>query len=133
MSAIEIRRIDHVVLRVRDIEASLRFWRDALGCTVERSSDALGLYQLRAGASLIDLVPGAKGAESEANMDHFCVGIEAADVAAVQTYLTGHGVEIAAGPMQVYGARGTGTSLYVRDPERNVVELKLLGTAVADA
>ena len=53
---IQIRRLDHVVLRIRDLEASLRFWRDALGCPVERSSDALGLYQLRAGDSLIDLV-----------------------------------------------------------------------------
>src|SRR5690606_6554573 len=56
VNPIAIRRLDHVVLRVRDLEASLRFWRDALGCPVERTIEALGLYQLRAGESLIDLV-----------------------------------------------------------------------------
>ena len=57
MSAIEIRGLDHVVLRVRDLERSLHFYCTALGCKVERRIDALGLVQLRAGAHLIDLVP----------------------------------------------------------------------------
>ena len=57
MSAIEIRGIDHVVLRIRDLERSLRFYRDVLGCPEERRLDALVLVQLRAGSGLIDLVP----------------------------------------------------------------------------
>ena len=57
MSAIEIRGIDHVVLRVTDVSASLRFYCDVLGCREERRLDELGLIQLRAGAALIDLVP----------------------------------------------------------------------------
>ena len=56
MAAIRIEGIDHVVLRVGDVERSLRFYCGVLGCTVERHSEALGLHQLRAGRSLIDLV-----------------------------------------------------------------------------
>lgn len=132
MSAIEIRTIDHVVLRVTDIEASLRFYRDALGCAVERSSDALGLYQLRAGASLIDLVPvagplgklggAAAGAEGR-NVDHVAFALAAFDEAALRTHLGRHGIE----PGDVaerYGAGGMGPSMYIRDPDGNVVELK---------
>jgi glyoxylase I family protein len=127
-----LHELDHVVLRCADPTRMERFYVDVLGLAVERRLEAIGLVQLRCGRSLVDLVPGGQGAGSVPNMDHFCVGIDAADVTSVQTYLTAHGVEIAGGPAQVYGSRGTGTSLYVRDPERNVVELKLLGTAAAD-
>ena len=106
-----------------------RFYGDVLGLAVERRLDAIGLVQLRCGRNLLDLVPGGPAGENVPNMDHFCLGIDATDVAAVQRYLEGQGVEIAGGPAQVYGARGTGTSLYVRDPERNVIELKLVGEA----
>ena len=132
MSAIEIRRIDHVVLRVRDVAASKRFYCDALGCSVERESEALGLYQLRAGGSLIDLVPidgplgrlGGAGAGSEArNVDHVALSLLHFDAAAIAAQLRAHGVE----PGDVaerYGADGMGPSMYVRDPDGNVVELK---------
>lgn len=103
-----------------------RFYVDVLGLTVERRLAAIGLVQLRCGRSLLDLVPGGRAAESAPNMDHFCLGIDAADVGLVQRYLEAEGVEIAGGPARVYGARGTGTSLYVRDPEHNTIELKLL-------
>jgi len=103
-----------------------RFYVDVLGLAVERRLDAIGLVQLRCGRSLVDLVPGGRGAESVPNMDHFCLGIDADDVGRVQAYLQERGVEIAGGPARVYGARGTGTSLYVRDPERNTIELKLV-------
>lgn len=118
--------LDHVVLRCADPATMERFYVDVLGLAVERRLEAIGLVQLRCGRSLIDLVPGAPGADGVRNMDHFCVGIEASDVAEVRRHLEAHGVEIAGGPVRVYGARGTGTSLYVRDPERNVVELKVL-------
>ena len=132
MSAIEIRRIDHVVLRVRDLAASLRFWRDALGCAIERSSDALGLYQLRAGESLIDLVPldgplgklgGAGPAAEGRNVDHVALSLAVFDEAALRAHLIEHGVT----PGDVadrYGAGGNGPSMYVKDPDGNVVELK---------
>jgi len=132
MSAIEIRRIDHVVLRVRDLAASLRFWRDALGCTIERSSDALGLHQLRAGQSLIDLVPvdgplgrqgGAPPGGEARNVDHVALALARFDEAAIRAQLASHG--FAPGDVAPrYGAEGVGPSLYVADPDGNVVELK---------
>lgn len=132
MRAIEIRRIDHVVLRVRDVAASKRFYCDALGCTVERESEALGLHQLRAGSSLIDLVPVAgslgrlggagPGAEGR-NLDHVALALAAFDADAIAEHLRAHGIE----PGDVgerYGAEGMGPSMYIRDPDGNVVELK---------
>ena len=124
--------LDHVVLRVRDLDAALRFYAGALGCTEERRIDALGLVQLRAGRSLIDLVPvdsplgkAGGGAPDPAakNVDHFCLRIEPFDAVALASHLRGHGIE----PGEVgerYGADGHGPSMYVRDPDGNVVELK---------
>ena len=103
-----------------------------LGCTEERRIEALGLHQLRAGSALIDLVPvdsplgkaGGAGPGSEGrNMDHFALEIEHFDEAALARHLEAHGVE----PGDVgtrYGARGNGPSMYIRDPDGNVVELK---------
>ena len=132
MGSIEIRSIDHVVLRVRDVAASKRFYCDALGCTVERESEALGLHQLRAGTSLIDLVPlagplgrlGGAGPGSEGrNVDHVALALAAFDTTAIAAQLRAHGIE----PGEVgnrYGAGGMGPSMYIRDPDSNVVELK---------
>jgi glyoxylase I family protein len=129
---IEVRRLDHVVLRVRDLSASLRFYRDVLGCTLERWSDALGLHQLRAGASLIDLVPvdgplgrrgGAPAGPEARNVDHIALTLARFDAAAIRAHLESHGVR----PGEVaprYGAEGMGPSMYIEDPDGNVVELK---------
>ncbi len=124
--------IDHVVLRIRDLDRMLAFYRDVLGCTLERVQAELGLYQLRAGSTLIDLVtldgklgqaggagPGAEGR----NMDHFCLEIDRFDEAEIRTHLAGHGVSIGATGLR-YGANGEGPSIYLTDPEDNVVELK---------
>ena len=129
---IRIREIDHLVLRVVDLERMLRFYCEALGCTVERRQEALGLVQLRAGRSLLDLVPvagklgaagGAAPGREGRNLDHFCFRVEPFDEAAIRRQLQAHGIE--AGPVESrYGAEGTGPSLYVTDPEGNVVELK---------
>jgi glyoxylase I family protein len=129
---IKIREIDHLVLRVQDLDRMLDFYCGLLGCTVERRQDELGLVQLRAGRSLIDFVtvegeigkqggrpPGAEGR----NLDHFCVRVEPFDGEAIQAYLRANGVdggEIASR----YGAEGQGPSIYINDPEGNVVELK---------
>ena len=130
--AIEIRRIDHVVLRVRDLDAALGFYVGALGCSEERRIDALGLVQLRAGASLIDLVPvdsplgkAGGGAPDPAakNVDHFCLRIEPFDAEALAAHLRANGIEPGA-VGERYGADGYGPSMYVRDPDGNVVELK---------
>lgn len=129
---IRIAGIDHIVLRIVDEAAMLRFYRDVLGCAVERRQDAIGLIQLRAGRSLIDLVPvsgklgaaggAAPGAEGR-NLDHVCFRVDPFDADAIRAHLERHG--IAAGPVVPrYGAEGEGPSIYIDDPEGNTVELK---------
>lgn len=129
---IHVRDIDHLVLRVTDLAKMLRFYGDALGCTIERRQEAIGLVQLRAGGSLIDLVPvdgklgraggAAPGAEGR-NMDHFCLRVEPFDEAVIRGQLAQHG-DSAGAVERRYGAQGEGPSIYVSDPEGNVVELK---------
>jgi len=132
MGAISVRGIDHVVLRVADLERALGFYRDALGCAVERRLDELGLVQLRAGSGLIDLVPvhsplgkagGGAPAPDGPNLDHVALRLEAFDEPALRAHLEKHGIE----PGDVatrYGAEGNGPSMYVKDPDGNTVELK---------
>ena len=127
-----ITHIDHIVLRAVDAERLLAFYRDVLGCTLERRQDELGLIQLRAGASLIDLVPvdgrlgragGAAPGREGRNLDHFCLHIEPFDEAAIRAHLRAHGVD--AGEFATrFGADGDGPSVYLADPEGNTVELK---------
>lgn len=120
--ALSIARIDHIVLKVRDMEKAISFYRDLLGCSVEREVKSLGLVQMRAGACMIDLVPLNDGAEGQ-NLDHFCVRLDPWDEKAVQAVLQEWGIE-APEPVSRYGAEGEGPSIYINDPDGNVVELK---------
>lgn len=129
---LNIREIDHVVIRARDQARLVRFYRDVLGCRVEREQVAIGLVQLRAGRSMIDIVSvdGALGRKGGAapgsegrNMDHLCVRVEPFDIDAIRAHLDAHGVRIDDSGRR-YGAEGEGFSLYLSDPEGNVVELK---------
>jgi len=127
-----LKHIDHVVLRIRDLEKSLVFYRDVLGCPVDKVQDKIGLWQVRAGSSLIDLIPldgvlgkigGAGPAKEGRNVDHFAIEIEPFDGAKIRAYLASHNVTITdAG--QRYGAKGNGPSIYILDPDGNSVELK---------
>jgi glyoxylase I family protein len=121
----EVQELDHVVLRCHDQDRMLDFYVRILGLTEERRLEAIGLIQLRAGRSLVDLVPDADGSPREhPNVDHVCLAIATADLDAVVRYLVTAGVETVGEPMVRYGASGYGLSIYCRDPERNVVELK---------
>lgn len=124
--------LDHLVLRVINLAVMQRFYGDVLGCTLEREEPGLGLTQLRAGGSLIDLVPvdqplGAKGGAAPGvegrNLDHFCLAIEPFDAAQIGRHLQAHGVPFSEAQTR-YGAQGFGPSIYVTDPEGNTVELK---------
>ena len=130
--ALRIREIDHVVLRVTNVDRMLSFYCDVLGCTVERRVEDVGLIQLRAGRSLVDLVPvdsklgrqgGAAPGKEGRNLDHLCFRIETFDEASLITYLAANGVDAGAVSSR-YGAEGQGPSMYVQDPEGNTVELK---------
>jgi len=127
-----IREIDHLVLRVVDLERMLRFYCGALGCTIERRQDEIGLIQLRAGRSLLDLVPidgplgsagGAAPGREGRNLDHFCFRVDPFDEQHLRRHLEALGIKV--GPvLERYGAEGEGPSIYLTDPEDNVVELK---------
>jgi catechol 2,3-dioxygenase-like lactoylglutathione lyase family enzyme len=128
----KIKQIDHVVLRVVNLQAMLDFYIKVIGCSMEKVQEELGLYQVRAGSSLIDLVPidgrlgkagGAAPGKEGRNLDHFCLRIEPFVGDEIRQYLSSNGIE--AGPVESrYGADGQGPSIYVTDPEGNVVELK---------
>lgn len=129
---LNIRRIDHVVLRVRHMEPMIDFYCDVLGCRLERGPGTNGLAQLRAGDALIDLLdidnpivgdrdaaPSAAGA----NMDHVCLLVSPWDAQTIVRHLESAGVPVG-DVAERYGADGMGPSIYLRDPEGNTVELK---------
>jgi glyoxylase I family protein len=132
MNPIAVNGFDHSVLRIRDKEAMLGFYRDVLGLAVDRDRPELGLTHVRAGPQMIDLVTvdgrlgkmgGAAPGTEARNLDHFALQVRPFDEAAIRAHLEAHGVEVVE-EGQRYGADGDGFSLYVRDPEGNVVELK---------
>lgn len=110
----------------------MNFYVDILGLSVDRVQDDIGLYQLRAGSALIDLVPvdstlgikgGAAPAENGHNMDHLCLGLADTDVDSARQQLLQSGIDV--GPVERrYGADGSGPSIYFKDPEGNMLELK---------
>ena len=124
-----VQGIDHIVLRVLELPRALRFYRDVLGCAIERQQPELGLTQLRAGRSLIDLVtidgplgagePPGKGR----NVEHFCLTITPFEESKLGDWFAAHGVAVNA-PAMRYGAQGEGRSFYIEDPDGNHVELK---------
>jgi catechol 2,3-dioxygenase-like lactoylglutathione lyase family enzyme len=133
MTPFTVQRIDHVVLRVCDLERSIRFYETVLGCTVERRRADLGLVHLRAGDSMIDLVDvhgklglagGPAPGSGARNVDHFCLRVEPFAESALRRHLAAHGVEPRGPTVQRFGAEGTGPSFHVEDPDGNVVELK---------
>ena len=126
-AAVAVLGLDHVVLRVADLARAVAFYERVLGLHVERTLEKPKLVQLRAGDSLIDLVPAAQGnppgSGTGRNMDHFAVRIRNFDASALAAHLKRHGVD----PGEVherYGAEGYGSSIYIEDPDGNTVELK---------
>lgn len=123
--------LDHVVLLVGDMGLAESFYRDVIGCRVDRRLPEYGMLQLRAGAALIDLVDtsGEEGAWARPdvaggrNLDHVCLATSAWDEAAMRAHLAAHNVDIVEEGIR-YGARGDGLSFYVRDPFGNTLELK---------
>jgi glyoxylase I family protein len=120
--------LDHVVLRASDPAALEKFYIDVIGCTLELRQGRLA--QLRAGRTLIDIVPAdeegpAKGTSRTggANLDHLCLRIEPFDAAAIAKHLAAHDIECGDEASR-YGAEGRGPSIYLNDPEGNGVELK---------
>ncbi len=131
-SPIAVREIDHVVLRVRDVDRMRQFYCEVLGCSIEKHQERVGLLQLRAGRSLIDLVDvtgtigragGAPPGTEGRNVDHVCLRVEPFDAEAIMAFLRERGVPHGSVESR-YGAEGEGPSLYLTDPEGNTIELK---------
>ena len=128
----KITGIDHLVLRAHDQQRLVDFYTGVLGLTVEKRQDAIGLVQLRAGSSLIDIVSvdgrlgrmgGAGPGEEGHNLDHFCLTVAGFDLETVKAHLISHGVEVGEEGLR-YGAGGEGLSVYLKDPEGNGLELR---------
>ncbi len=128
-----VERIDHVVFRVRDLEQSIQFYRQLLGCEIVRNREHLGLVHMRAGASMIDLISvdgklGSKGGSAPGkeakNVDHLCLRIEPFSEKDLVEHLTQFGLSPLGKAEVNFGAEGDGLSLYFPDPDGNIIELK---------
>ena len=131
-SLVKITEMDHIVLRVKDVEVSMQFYTEILGLKPER------VEQWRAGEvgfpsarlnddTIIDLFASdqeSNGRDGVKNQDHFCMVIEPTDMDELKAKFEAIGVGIQAGPGKRWGSHGDGISLYVYDPDDNVVELR---------
>ena len=117
---LNLRGIDHVVLRVGDIDVMRRFYCEVLGATHVAYRPQYGMSHLRIGNAMIDLV---KGKRDGVNMDHLCLRVEPFDQDAIVAHLEKHSVPIGKITTR-FGAEGNGVSIYLTDPEGNTVELK---------
>jgi glyoxylase I family protein len=132
MPPFAIKKFDHLVLRTEDVEKSIEFYVDILGCSVDRRRPELGLYHLRCADFLIDLIDvnGSLGGNRPAvsqdmprNLDHICLIIDPFDGAALTEFLKSKEIT-ASTPEPRYGADGVAASLYFDDPDGNTIELK---------
>lgn len=119
---IVIHGIDHVVLRVKNIDLMRRFYCDVLGATHVAYRPKFRMSHLRVGSAMIDLIAASDQGEGR-NMDHLCLRVEPFDQDAIVAHLRQHGVAVGKITSR-YGAEGNGVSIYLADPEGNTVELK---------
>jgi len=120
---INIAKIDHVVFRVRDMAVSTAFYTDVLGCKLERRILNGDLVQLRAGTAMIDLLASDQTPMRQPNVDHVCLQLTPWDEVSIRAHLSRFDIHPEA-TAQRYGALGNGPSLYISDPDGNVIELK---------
>ena len=123
MASVRVKAFDHLVLNVGDVERALEFYVGTLGLEPVR------VEEWRAGKvpfpsvrvtpeTIIDLFSRDRG---ESNVDHICLTVDPVDweeIVGAGTFV------VLEGPVDRFGARGTATSLYVRDPDGNTVELR---------
>ena len=127
----KLQGLDHVVLLVRDMQEARHFYEQVIGCSVDRELPEYGMLQLRAGASLIDLVDigSAEGEwarpeiEGGRNMDHVCIATGPCREKEIRAHLARQNISIVEEGIR-YGANGDGMSFYICDPSGNQIELK---------
>ena len=128
MSAVRAVGFDHLVLITADVERSLAFYLDELGMEpvrVEewRRGEVLFPSVRLNESAILDLLQGTPVGK---NVDHICLVIEAVDLDALAE--SGR-FDVVGGPAELFGARGQGQALYVRDPDGNVIELRHYGSS----
>ncbi len=129
---VKITEMDHIVLRVKDVEESLRFYCETLGMQSERvdqwKAGEVRFPSARLNAdTIIDFFASDQetiAKDGVKNQDHFCMVIEPTDMDELKAKFEAMGVEIQAGPGKRWGSHGDGISLYIYDPDNNVVELR---------
>lgn len=129
---VKITEMDHIVLRVKDVEASMKFYVDVLGLQPERvdqwKAGEVRFPSARLNAdTIIDFFASDQetiGREGVKNQDHYCMVIEKTDMEELKTKFEAMGVDIQAGPGKRWVSHGDGISLYIYDPDNNVVELR---------
>ena len=129
---VKITEMDHIVLRVKDVETSLKFYTETLGLKPERIEEwragKIRFPSARINAdTIIDLFASDQepiDKDGVKNQDHYCMVIEKTDMEELKSKFEAMGVGIQAGPGQRWGSHGDGISLYVYDPDDNVVELR---------
>ena len=136
MEKIKIIELDHIVLNVRDIDRSLKFYTETLGLQPERvdefTAGKVGFPSVRiTDDTIIDLFPiegpavgDLVGEKVAGNLNHFCMVIGTEDFSGIVEYLKEKEIPIRAGPVSRWGARGRATSVYFLDPDGNEIELR---------
>ena len=129
---VKITEMDHIVLRNKDVEVSLKFYTEVLGMKAERVKEwKAGEVRFPSARINADTIIDFFGSDQEPiakdgikNQDHFCMVIEPTDMEELKAKFEAMGVEIQAGPGKRWGSHGDGISLYIYDPDDNVVELR---------
>ena len=125
-----------MALRVRSLDESIAFYCDVLRCQIAARNEDAGIVHLRAGGQMIDLIwlegrmgklGGAEPRVEARNMHHVCLAYEPHDSNALFAYLDEHKIEHSAKPQDNLGAEGQGTSVYLADPDENLIEIKFYG------
>lgn len=137
MDQITVTELDHIVLNVRDIDRSVKFYTEVLGLRAERldefKSGKVGFPSVRINdQTIIDLFPESNAAPSpregikndNGNLNHFCLVVGQQDFSGIVNYLTERQISIREGPVSRWGARGRATSVYFLDPDGNEVEIR---------
>ena len=130
LHAMPVCALDHIVLNVADVEKSLEFYERVLGLMSERVEawrrGEVSFPSLRISAStIIDLVKASKnGSAGEPNLAHFCLVTDSPNLDESIENLASAGVPVETGPAVRSGARGNALSIYFRDPDKNLIELR---------
>jgi len=120
---VQARGIDHVVLNVADVERSVAWYVERLGFEPLRLEEWRRGEILFASVRLTDtfIIDLFANERSGANVDHLCLVVDPLDLDALAA---SDEFDVVSGPSEVFGAQGMGRSVYVRDPDGNVVELR---------